>query len=104
MLINNSGAAEFHIPPKVNAISTIDLHIGAEHNRTAKAWAQASGYEYLTATNFKEFEENLQKFVSAECEYPVFFEVFTDMKKDGETCLSIYRNIEEQIKMILTEV
>lgn len=103
MLINNSGAAEFHIPPKTNVIPTIDLHIGAAHNRTAKNWAEASGYEYLAATNSKELEDNLQKFVSTEYEHPVFFEVFTNMKIDGETCLAVYRNIEEQIKTILTE-
>lgn len=104
MLINNGGAAEFHIIPQSRDIETIDLHIGAAHSRTAKSWAVASGYKYLCASNSEELKANLDEFVSNESEQPVFFEVFTDMKTDGEFCLSLYRELENQIYETLKEL
>ena len=37
-------------------------------------------------------------FVSTGNDRPVMFEVFTDMKKDGEFCLETYRELERRIK------
>ena len=98
MLINNGGAAEFHIPPTSNAIPTIDRHIGVAHDRTAQAWAMAQGYEYIAVHDESELHDAMPTFVRDGNERPILFEVFTDMKKDGEFCLEAYRELERHIK------
>ena len=104
LLINNGGGAEFHIQPDSNNIPMIDLHIGAKHERRAKEWAQSLQYEYISAKNENEFNNNIKKFIDKDYDRPILFEVFTDMKKDGEFCLSVYRYMEESIKEILGEI
>ena len=98
LLINNGGAAEFHIPPTSNAVPTIDRHIGVAHNRKAQAWAESQGYEYLAAHDKEELLKAMPLFVREGNERPVLFEVFTDMKKDGEFCLETYRKLERCVK------
>lgn len=104
LLINNGGGAEFHIQPSSNSIPTIDLHIGAAHNREAKGWAESLGYEYLRADNEEKLKEALERFVSKDSERPMLLEVKTNMKKDGEFCLEMYRSIEKDIKPILDKM
>ena len=104
LLINNGGGAEFHIMPDSNSIPTIDLHIGAAHSRTAKEWAVSSGYEYLYANNKETFSISLEKFIRKDNDSPVLFEVFTDMKHDGEHLLSVYRYLEKQIEKTIIEM
>ncbi len=104
LLINNGGGAEFHIAPNSNSIPTIDLHIGAAHDRKAKGWAESQGYEYLSADSKESLEAALDSFVSREHDAPVFLEVFTDMKNDGEHILSVYRYLESQIQPVLKEM
>ena len=101
MLINNGGGAEFHIMPDSNAIPTIDQHIGAAHSRKAKEWAESQGYEYLCADSKESLDTALNSFISREHDAPVFLEVFTDMKNDGEHLLSIYRYLESEIQPVL---
>lgn len=98
LLINNGGGAEFHIMPDSNAITTIDRHIGAAHNRVAKGWIESMGYDYLTADSFETLDTALRDFVSPEHSNPVVLEVFTHMKPDGENTLSVYRELEKCIR------
>ena len=95
LLINNGGAAEFHIPPASNAMPTIDNCIGVSHNRSAKEWAESQGYVYLNARDNDGLETCMREFVRTDNALPVLFEVFTNMKSDGEFCLSVYRHLEE---------
>lgn len=104
MLINNGGGAEFHIQPDSNEIPTIDLHIGAAHNRIAKGWVESIGYEYLTANDKKSLSEALKSFVSADHEKPVMLEVFTNMRSDGEFTLHVYRELEKAVSPVLEEL
>lgn len=101
LLINNGGAAEFHIPPTSHAVPTIDQHIGVAHNRTARGWAESLGYEYLSANDPKTLKTALQYFVRPDNDAPVLLEVFADMKRDGEFCLSVYRDLEEKVKPVM---
>lgn len=101
LLNNNGGGAEFHIMPDSNAISTIDKHIGAKHSNSVRGWVESMGYEYLSAKNETELDSALKSFVSKDHDNPVVLEVFSDMKKDGEHTLSIYREIEKCIKPVL---
>lgn len=97
LLINNGGGAEFHIVPSHNELKTIDLHIGAAHNQTAKGWVESLGFEYISAQDEQVFKEKLEYFVS-DNQKNIVFEVFTDMEKDGQTVLQTYRDLEKQLK------
>lgn len=97
LLINNGGGAEFHIVPSHNELKTIDLHIGAAHNQTAKGWVESLGFEYISAQDEQAFKEKLEYFVS-DNQKNIVFEVFTDMEKDGQTVLQTYRDLEKQLK------
>lgn len=101
LILNNKGAAEFHIQPVSNAIPTIDLHIGAAHNYTAKGWVESIDYEYLTADSKESLKPALSSFVSEKHERPVVLEVFTDMKSDGEFTLHVYQELEKCIKPVV---
>lgn len=104
LLINNGGGAEFHIMPDSNLIPTIDLHIGAAHDRKAQGWAKSIGYKYLRADDKASLASALKSFVSNQHDAPVLLEVFTDMKKDGEYTLSVYRHIEKCIESELNRM
>jgi len=104
LLINNGGGAEFHIQPDSNAIPTIDLHIGAAHNCTAKGWVESMDYEYLSATDKESLAASLETFVSTDHKKPVLLEVFTNMRTDGEFTLHVYRELEKSVAPILEEI
>lgn len=101
LLLNNGGGAEFHIMPDSNSLPTIDLHIGAAHNRIAKHWVESMGYEYLEARDKESLAKMLPNFVSPAHVNPVVLEVFTDMKTDGEYVLSIYHEMEKCMKKVI---
>ena len=103
LVLNNGGGAEFHIMPNSNAIPTIDKHIGCAHSRSAKDWVLSMGYEYLSAHTKEELEKVLPLFVSSEHNKPVVLETFTDMKRDGEFTLSVYRALEKSIQDVIKD-
>ncbi len=84
MLCNNSGGALFHSSfyKQVQDFKTIDVHIAASHEASAEGWVKSRGFEYLSARNAKEFEENLKKFIAKNSKKPIVFEVFTDKDID----------------------
>jgi 2-succinyl-5-enolpyruvyl-6-hydroxy-3-cyclohexene-1-carboxylate synthase len=82
LLINNHGGGEFYIGPRPE---TLDLHIAAKHDTSAKGWIEQTGFIYLSAENEAEYQMNINRFVSAEAERPMIFEVFTNMKTDADT-------------------
>lgn len=98
LILNNHGAAEFHIQPDSHNRPTVDLHIGCEHSRTAKGWATSLGYKYLTASDESSLENALNEFVIPNSDTPVLLEVFTDMHTDGPLLLSVYRHLEKQVQ------
>lgn len=103
LLINNGGGAEFHIVPSHNELKTIDLHIGAAHNQTAKGWCESLGFSYVSAHSGEEFILHLKQFTKKQ-EKPVVFEVFTNMEHDGKTILEVYRDLEKQLKDVLSSM
>lgn len=90
MMINNGGGAEFHYSMGIKRIPTINKYIAAEHLAKAQNWVESMGFTYITASNKHEFDEKLPQFLLTETEFPVFFEVFTDMEKDAEILNSFY--------------
>ncbi len=101
LLINNGGGAEFYIRPDGASIRTSDIHIGAIHRQTAKGWAESLGYTYLTANDEQSLRCALETFVDPAHKAPVLLEVFTDMKRDGQFCLSVYRHIENCLRSVI---
>lgn len=101
-LVNNRGAAEFHIPPASHSLPMVDQHIGCRHGRTAKAWAEDCGFKYLSASDEKSLSAALPEFAGGP-ESAVLLEVFTDMAEDGPFCLSVYRDLEKKVSAVLAE-
>lgn len=97
MLLNNGGAAEFHIPPDSHNRPTVDKHIGCAHNRSAKLWAQSLGYEYISANDEASLKSGLEIFTSTKHNAPVLMEVFSDINVDGPDMLGVYRHLEKCI-------
>lgn len=60
-------------------------HFGNKSKSLVRNFAEALGFEYITAENKEEFEETYSIFASAEVrEKPIIFEVFTDAADDRE--------------------
>lgn len=91
LLTNNSGGGIFHAMPTLKKHETLDQHISAAHNTSAKGWVESLGFEYICARNKKEFDENLIKFNNEENQNPIFFEVFTNMDDDAKA-LNLFVN------------
>lgn len=90
MMINNGGGGEFHFTMGRKKFPKLDEHIAAGHNASAKEWVEARNFTYLSATNKEEFQNNIEKFINEEGDKPVFFEVFTNIDKDGEILREFY--------------
>jgi 2-succinyl-5-enolpyruvyl-6-hydroxy-3-cyclohexene-1-carboxylate synthase len=81
LLINNGGGGEFYIGPRPD---TLDLHIAAKHEESAKGWVESVGFRYLEARTNEEFLNHVDEFVAIASDKPIFFEIFTDMKTDAD--------------------
>ncbi len=90
LLVNNSGAAEFHFYIGEKTIPTLDEYISARHKSTARGWVESCGFKYLTASTKEEFDSAIAEFASRESDRPVLLEVFTDMKEDAEITRQLY--------------
>lgn len=90
LLVNNSGASEFHFYIGEENIPTLDEYISARHKSTAKGWVESCGFKYLAASTQEEFDAAIVEFTSEESDCPVLLEVFTDMKKDAEITHELY--------------
>lgn len=104
LVSNNGGGAEFHIYPHMKKDNKIDIHIAAAHSYKMKEWAEAAGFEYLSATNKEELDFSLSEFVKANSTMPKLLEVFTDLHFDGEYCLDIYKYLEKEVDPVLVSI
>ena len=103
LLINNSLGAEFllfkqaNIVPCVNDIESYisaKNHFGHQSPTLVRHYAEDLGYEYLSASNKKEFEQVYARFVTPELtEKPMVFEVFTQVEDENEALKQMW-NIE----------
>ena len=83
MLVNNSGAALFHFNQGLEKYPTLNENVAADHNATAKGWAESRGFKYLSSTNKEEFDKNLVEFVNPNSDKPIILEVFTKKEDDA---------------------
>lgn len=71
-------------------------HYGNKSKDLVKHYAEDLGFEYISAANKKEFEDNYRTFVNLEItDKPILFEVFTDAHDDTEALRKI-NSIEEK--------
>lgn len=83
MLCNNGGGALFHsnFYKTVQTFDTMDVHIAAGHETSAKGWAETRGFTYLSAHDKAEYDRALLAFIG-KAEKPILLEVFTDKDVD----------------------
>lgn len=85
MLINNGGGAILNWGPYLPVnIPGAQVTTGAEHNATAKGWAESRGFKYLQSRDKSSFDEAYHEFMITKSEKPIILEVFTSMSKDIE--------------------
>ena len=98
MLINNGGGQEFLNYNNLSAPLGEDRkpfiaaagHNGNKSRELVKNYAEALGFEYLSAENKKEFQDCIESFVSPEIQnHPIMFEIFTDSKDEDNALLII---------------
>lgn len=116
LLINNSLGAEFHLFKQVNTINVNDIdkyisaghHFGNQSRTLVKHYAEDLGYEYLTASNKKEFEQTYKRFTTPSLtEKPMVFEIFTNVNDENEALKrmwSIELNLKAKIKQNIKSI
>lgn len=100
MLNNNSGAALFHFNQGLKNYPTLNENVAAEHNATAKGWAESRGFKYLCSSNKEEFDKNLEEFLKPNSDKPIILEVFTKKEEDAKLQHEFYDyNLSETDKL-----
>ncbi len=87
LLINNHGGSEFYYN-KTRVDELGDLHTTARHNTKAEGWVKENNFEYISASNKEEFDNNLNKFLNSK--NSILFEVFTEMSTDAQNIHDFY--------------
>jgi 2-succinyl-5-enolpyruvyl-6-hydroxy-3-cyclohexene-1-carboxylate synthase len=106
MVINNGIGAEFKIYSNPaaqwgtdgNAYMAAAGHFGNQSADLIRNYAQALGYEYLTASNKEEYQKALERFIAPQLNgQPMIFEVFTESGKESEA-VYIMNHLEQSAK------
>ncbi len=100
MLINNGGGAILNWGPYLPVnIPGAQVTTGAEHNATAKGWAESRGFKYLFANDKSSFDNAFPEFLVEKSESPIILEVFTNMSTDiceREKIIAKYQSAKDQ--------
>lgn len=104
MLVNNSGAAEFHFFMGEKVIPTLNKHIAAEHSTSAKGWVESRGFRYYSATNENELNSVMQEFINPKADTPAVLEVFTDKKADAEELKAFYNKFKPKAQTLAKKI
>ena len=96
LLLNNEGGEIFHTLPGMDKSGgTSRKFITAEHQTSAKGWAEERGFFYQQVTNAEEWEEALSTFASAEENpKPMLVEVMTDKTEDTTLLREYYKSLK----------
>lgn len=93
MIVNNGVGQEFKNFDSMGSIFNEDTntyiaaagHYGNKSNKLVKNYAENLGFEYLSASNKKEFEKVYKKFIDKDISNkPIVMEVFTDTNEENE--------------------
>ena len=88
LIVNNCGGVEFRLNDEVErqlGEDTNEFIAAAGHNGSMKAWAEARGFYYMTASDKEGFSKQINDFCSPDLnkfKSPVVFEVFTTMENE----------------------
>lgn len=112
---NNSKGAEFRLfnhpcsafGEDADKFMAAAGHYGAKSPSLVKGYAEALGYEYLSASTKEEFLSNLEKFLNPKItERPIIFETFSDSDNESEAleliqsaCTDTAQNIVRDLKV-----
>lgn len=77
VLMNNSGGGIFRVLGGPSNSDSMENYIACSHQTTAKGWAETVGFEYRSATNFDELDQELTTFFDPTASQPILLEVFT---------------------------
>lgn len=89
LLVNNGGAAEFHIGGGRKVHPDIDNYLAAKHGASARGWAEECGFKYLGVSDVDDLEDAMKIF-TAESNAPILLEIFTDRDFDAEMLDTFY--------------
>jgi len=116
MLLNNGKGMEFRnynhpgaaFGEETDRYIAAAGHYGNKSRTLVKHYAEALGYEYLTASDKNEFSEALERFVmSGKAERPMIFEIFIDNDDDSDALYilkHLRKNMKGQAKQIAKEM
>ena len=107
ILINNGSGTEFHnynhramnACEEVGEFTAADRHNGNKSTKLVKDYAENLGFKYYSASNKKEFEEKIEKFLSTDSEQSIIFEIFTSPKEESDA-LRIINSLEVDGKYV----
>lgn len=105
LLVNNGKGVEFrkYYHPANRFGEDADLymaaagHFGNKSLDLVKHYSEDLGFDYISASNKQEFEENVEKFLSSQNTKPILFENFV-MDSDDNTAIKQMQSIEKDIK------
>ena len=114
LLINNGCGTEFHNynhrAAKVSKnyglsseFFAADGHYGNKSDKLVKHYAEDIGFEYMSASSKKEFQQNVEMFTRDKSDKPILFEVFT-AEKDESAALEIIYNLEQGARGVVKKV
>ena len=98
LLLNNEGGEIFHTLPGMDKSGgTSRKFITAEHQTSAKGWAEERGFFYQQVTNAEEWEDALATFASPEENpKPMLLEVMTDKAEDTTLLREYYKSLKNK--------
>lgn len=108
MVINNGKGAEFRrynqhgalLGDRADEYICASGHYGNKSPTLIKHYAQSLGFDYIHASNKKEFEESYQEFVSPNTkDKAIMFEIFTD-SNDESLALEMIRNLKTDSRLV----
>ena len=97
LLFNNEGGEIFHTLPGMEKNSQSRPFITAEHQTSAKGWAEERGFQYIKVTNADEWTDTIHIFTSPE-EHPkpMLVEVVTDKDTDTKLLREYYKSLKNK--------
>ncbi len=96
LLINNGGGEIFHTLPGLNTSVASHRFITAEHQTSAKGWAEERGLIYRRVENAIELEEAMGDFTQPEKgDAPMILEIFTNKDEDVRLLKDYYHRLKD---------
>ena len=97
LLLNNSGGEIFHALPGLELHENAKRFVVANHQTSARAWAEDRGFEYLAAHDAGELETSVSRFIEPNITpRPMLMEVFTDKGSDVELLKEYFRSLKKE--------